>query len=327
MLIGITKEKEIKSYRARLKNELQKITTENIRIRYSSKKGVGELVEASYSEKYDMWWFFGSKIDQYWNPFGMGKPIDEKATTGRCQINMTKKGLNKSVGGAFGVDAFGEIYLLHNGRIGGGTTGISREPFLEYYPVPLFDVNFDGKIAQYFIVAQLGAKKFYDQINYFVEQVYAFKESVKIGNTKKISRFKRTNILTNGESEFRNPYNLPPRNVLPGADHAIITSALLNKLKENGLKAFRNRFIDCFILDDDGKYTHIFEVKSNLTTKSLYTAIGQLMIYGLKINAKYYLVIEGPITKKLISDLKVLHIHIITFFWKNGVPKFRDLEL
>src|SRR5690348_86155 len=101
MLRGTTKESEIKKYREILRRELDKKVDERIIIRYSTKRGVGEEVEACYSSAHDLWWYFSGKDTQYWNPFGLGKPRQGQAVTGRSQINMPKKGYKPNMGGAF----------------------------------------------------------------------------------------------------------------------------------------------------------------------------------------------------------------------------------
>lgn len=321
-LRAITKRKEVEDYRKLLKEKLDTITTKKIPIRYSSPKGISDEEIASYSEQYKIWWYFSGKEDQYWNPFGKGEPRPHKAVTGRCQINMNKEGLNRSIGGAFAKDNEGHLYLMHNGTIGGGKRGVSKKPFLDWYPAPLLDVDFDGAKAKYFIVAEFESPYFFEQISFFVHQVYDFKEDQgRASQAGKINP-RANKILANGESDFRNPYSLPERTVIPSADHARITNALLAKLTIDGYNAKRTRLIDTCILNEDDEISHIFEVKSLLTTQSLYTAIGQLMIYGLKHQAKYYLVIENTISAKLKTDVSSLGIEVITFKWQDKQPVF-----
>jgi hypothetical protein len=128
--------------------------------------------------------------------------------------------------------------------------------------------------------------------------------------------------LTNGESDFRNPYSLLEKTIIPSADHARITNALLDRLTLEGYNAKRTRLIDTCILDENDEISHIFEVKSLLTTQSLYTAIGQLLIYGLRHQAKYYLVTENTISSELKTDVSALGIEVVTFKWQDKRPVF-----
>jgi hypothetical protein len=326
MIKGITSKKEIKTYRSLLKEKLSKISTEVINIRYSSPAGISDEVKADYSEDYEMWWYFDGKEDQYWNPFGLGKPNDHQAVTGRCQINMPKEGLNRRVAGSFAKDESGQIYLLHNGKIGGGKTGISKKTFIKWYSGELLEVDFDGEIAEYFIVAEFDAPNFYEQIRFFVQQVYDFKElnatQIKTANDKN-----EEDWLLNEESTLRNPFSLPAKTIVRGADHAIITNALLKELKALGHDARRNKSIDVFIVGKGNKLSHIFEVKSSLSTQTLYTAIGQLMVYGVNHKAKHYLVVDKDTNKELLSSLSKLDITPFTFSWVNKKPVFKKLTL
>lgn len=327
MFKGITKRHEVEEYRNLFKEKLNTITTKKIPIRYSSRKGISNEEIASYSSRYEIWWYFSGKEDQYWNPFGKFEPKPHKPVTGRCQINMNKEGLNRSIGGAFAKDDRGRLYLMHNGTIGGGKKGISKNPFLDWYPAPLIEIDFEGAGAKYFIVAEFGSSNFFEQLSFFVHQVYDFKESSGSGPQNGKINSKQHKILKNGESDLRNPYSLPERTVIPSADHARITNSLLGFLTDDGYNAKRTRQIDACIIDRQDTISHIFEVKSLLTTQSLYTAIGQLMIYGLKHSAKYYLVIEYTISSRLIADVTKLGITVIMFRWKNNEPVFDNIKI
>jgi hypothetical protein len=325
MLQGITKKAEIKSLRDQLIKKLSEIEDVKITIKYSSKGGVGNPVRASYSEKYDFWWYFDGKEDQYWNPFGLGRPRDNQSITGRCQINMPHEGLKRKVAGAFAKDEAGNIYLLHNGTVGGGIPGINKFNFLKWFPGKLHTVNFEGLTDEYFIVAEFSAKNFHDQILFFVQQVYRFKDDFKSAEVSQTIDPKSDQWLDYGESLFRNPFTLPERELTRSANHAIITNALLTELRKLGYKALRNRKIDTFIVGRAGKLSHLFEVKSTLTTQSFYTAIGQLVIYGLNHEAKRIIVFEGEAKPDLIEKIQQINISYLGFIWNWNKPVFLNL--
>lgn len=325
-LKGITERIGVSQARESLKRNLLEIRSSNVNLKYSSPGGVGEMVKASYSKQYDLWWYFSGKPDQFWNPFGIGKPKDGRAVTGRCQINMAKSGLNRRVGGAFATDDEGNIFLMHNGTLGGGKKGINKTNFIRWYTAPLLEVDFDGEKADYFIVAELGSPHFFEQIDFFVRKVYEFK--MEAGTTEEIiSSGKGLRKLSNGESLKRNPYDLPERTISPGADHARIVNALIKTLREKGYMAFRTSQIDAYIENLSGQLTHIFEIKSIISTQHIYTAIGQLMMYGLQHSAIYVLVVEDSLKPALIEKLKVLNIFCITFSMKKKLPVFNFSKL
>lgn len=320
MLTGITSSKEIIRSQQILKKRLKETESEQIPVRYSSPAGVGNEVMAGYSETYGIWWYFDGKEDTWWNPYGLGRPADGRPVTGRCQINMSKKGLNRQVAGAFATDEEGRLFLLHSGKVGGGKKGVGKSAFTDWYPDKPVTVDFDGEKADYFIIAEPGSSGFFEQLVFFVKKVYEFKETADHTGIAGLTNQER--LLSNGESLFRTPYNLPERTVLRSADHARITNSLLETLKEAGFKAFRNRFIDTFIMDDSGEITYIFEIKSRLTTQTLYTAVGQLFIYGLKHRAVYVVVLEETVPADLVEDLGKLKINCLTYRWLNEKPVF-----
>ncbi|MDB5089792.1 MAG: hypothetical protein JWR09_3786 [Mucilaginibacter sp.] len=326
MLKGIINKKEIKKYRTELQQKLELISVEKIPIKYSSKAVISPLEEDSYSEDYKMWWYFGGGEHHFWNPYGEGRPSENKAVTGRCQINMSMEGLNRRIGGAFAKDEDDELYLLHNGSIGGGVTGVSKKPFLKWYPGSLIEVDFEGQIAEYFIIAEFRSINFYEQIQFFVNKVYEFKKTSSQTIQDTIDRGDENNWLTHGESILRNPYHLSGKTILRGANHAIITNELIEILKAAGHDARRNKLIDTFIVGADNKLSHIFEVKSKLNTQSLYTAIGQLMIYGISHNTNLIMVVDENSRPSLIKDLAKLNITCLTFSWIKKKPIFKNLS-
>lgn len=60
--------------------------------------------------------------------------------------------------------------------------------------------------------------------------------------------------------------------------------------------------------------------------QSLYTAIGQLTIYGLKHDAKRVLVVEDNLrSSSLMADLQELEIKCLLFNWEEiGLLLFKD---
>jgi hypothetical protein len=131
-------------------------------------------------------------------------------------------------------------------------------------------------------------------------------------------------MLENGESLLQSPYVLPERVVYRGVNHAIVVNELLRLIKRHTAFAYRNRFMDSFIVDQKGVCTHIFEVKCQLSPQSLYTGIGQLLIYGLNHSrAKRYLVIEEKHVEQVCEDLKRMNIHCISYTWKNKKPEIQ----
>ena len=320
MLRGVTKAKEVSQYYQLLQKMLGEFCDEVVPIRYSSKKGVGGIEESSYSRRHNMWWFFSGKENQYWNAFGFNKPIPYRATTGRCQINMPHSGINRSIAGAFAVDDYRNIYLLHDGKIGGGNKGKGQKDFIKWFDGELVFVDFNGTKRPFYIVADFSLGNIVNQIHSFVEQVYQFK-SLPLGQSKFQS--KQDRFLDNEETINRSPYGLPEREIYPNCLHAKVMRALKNQLIERHLYPKRTKRIDLILHDTEFNVNAIFEIKAKLTSQSLFTAVGQLIIYGLHYKeARKYLVVDSTIDPVIAEDLLSFGIDCIRYELKDDSVLF-----
>lgn len=326
MLKGVTNKSEIKKLQNQLEAKLKDYSTERILVKYSSKAGVSQEVKAYYSEDHELWWYFDGNNTQYYNPFGMGKRKNHQPITGRCQFNMPKDGYNGRIGATFAHDDEGNVFLMHNGGIGGGVPGVSKKTFVAWFTGELFEVDFGDKKAEYYIVSDFSSPHFMEDIKFFVEKVYAFKDFNRRLTNPTPNPREDDKWLEYGESVLRNPFLLPARTVVRGADHARITNELMRSLTALGYNVRRNRFMDAFIVDKHDKLSHLFEVKHMLDTQSLYTAIGQLMMYGLNHQTKLFLVIDENTRPNLLKDLKELGIHCLTFAWVKNQPIFKNIK-
>jgi hypothetical protein len=91
-----------------------------------------------------LWVGFGgrieAKVSRYWNAFGIYRP-DLPAQSITVEINIAIDSDSAQVAGFFAEDgATGEIFLMHNGRVGGGRPGIGKSSFLVWSKVGLVDV-------------------------------------------------------------------------------------------------------------------------------------------------------------------------------------------
>ncbi|WP_160711776.1 hypothetical protein [Chitinophaga solisilvae] len=318
MLIGITNPDEIAACISSFKSIMTHYADVQIPIMYSSRANTRPELIANFSRKHNLWWSIEKRGNKYWNIFGRGKPHKNKTNRGRCQINVPVRGFSKQIRGGFAKDSNGNVYLLHNGGVGGGMLGISRSGFVRWYSDTREEIIYDEQVELFYVVGELTSPNFIEQLNFFIEKVYEFKE----GDPTDVQN--ELNMLEAGESLLRSPYTMPERIVFRGVNHAIVVNELLNQLRVHKVSAYRNRFMDTFIINKQGVCTHIFEVKCKLTTQSLYTGIGQLLIYGLNYpRAKRYLLIEEEYVEEIHKDLERLNINCISYKWKRKKPEIQ----
>ena len=98
--------------------------------------------------------------------------------------------------------------------------------------------------------------------------------------------------------------------------HHLIVKSLHDELNHAGLKTFSSKhqdmMPDLYSLSGDKKLRHLFEIKTSQETSSLYTAIGQLIVYGADqaTTPKRVLVVENPIDdqnfKRALAKQRIL---------------------
>lgn len=91
--------------------------------------------DVEYTSSANFWWHTRKLVDEaiprYWNCFGLGEPNWGKNNSIVLEINPPIKGTSRNVKGAFVKDQDGNIYLTHNGVLGGGNT---PGGFYDVYP-------------------------------------------------------------------------------------------------------------------------------------------------------------------------------------------------
>ena len=110
-------------------------------------------------------------------------------------------------------------------------------------------------------------------------------------------------------------------------DHGVVTNKLEELLRISELITGNDKRQDLIIIEN-GRVKILFEVKSNASTQSVYTCIGQLMYYGA-------LQVEPPLRVAVLPDevneevrliLKKLGIRLVTFRRNNNQPVFDGYE-
>lgn len=326
MLIAVIEKDEITSANNLFFKRLLLLRHEKFDIIYATAGG-SDVIQIFYSNKYDFWWgnFDDKRNGRFWNPFGLKRPKPGSATTGKCQINYSTSVINSNTGGLFAKNNLGNLYLLHNGRVGGGQKGVGKIAFANYYTGETTSVSVNGQEMDYFVVTELNSSRFYQNVLDFVTTIYDFKTYVKNTQTKEKRRGTKR-PLPGDEYLGIKTYNLPARTVVASNEHAIITKKLISELQKLNFTVKRDQYRDAYTVDDNDKINRIFEVKSSLSMQALYTAIGQLKLHGLFFNSKKFFVTHRDVDPELIKDLKKLDIHCLLYNWTNGDVNFYDLK-
>jgi hypothetical protein len=114
-----------------------------------------------------------SEGKRFWNAFGIGYP--DKLVSIVCEINPSRKGVNRRTKGAFVVDEKGQLLICHRGmfNIAGGMTG---EFFRRHYRGIWLEANEGTHLSTFIRVAQLDSVEFGESLRNFVLQVDRIKK-------------------------------------------------------------------------------------------------------------------------------------------------------
>lgn len=289
----------------------------------------GGSVEAElhYSPKLDIWLAMAENLDnRYWNGFGIGKPENGSLESLSTEINIPKYGINRRIGGAFGKSDSGNILILHRGKIGGGRSGIGKTLFENNYRgkfIPVIDGDRTNKMA---LIGELKSEKLALQVANFVKEVSRIKTENKSPQNSTLIPVKSKDNFNN---EFAGTKEYSKQEVIQSlCNHGIVVNTLAKALKAKGLKIANDKNRDLYILTNTGKIRTIFEIKTNTLTGSLYSAIGQLIIYsiGLEKSTNLFLILPDQLKPEIERRVKSIGIDILYYKWEKDLPIFKNLD-
>jgi hypothetical protein len=300
------------------------------------------VVPVSYLGKEDLWSSYLFLKNRHWNAFGEGKIFDlslSKAPAPALEINPPRVRIDRGIGGAFATDDRGRIYLIHRGKVGGGTPGVGKTNFLNWYTGllegPNGEVNLNGgslltvadgdRSTPVIVVGQLDGPRFIDSLATLVRCSAEFRALMKAGELRatKVGSENDRDLGTE-ETTNRRGYKVN-RLVQANCDHALVVNSLLASLRSDGFDARRTRMIDIYIRGKDGGMTHLFEVKAACDTGSLYAALGQLEWHGRNMAKRLIAVLPVETSTSHRNRFSSLGIRVVTYAWKGNVPACQGL--
>lgn len=270
-----------------------------------------------YSKKFDIWFCGFESENRYWNAFGLGRPIDEVPANITCEVNFPFEDINRRIAGVFAEDEFGNEVVLHRGKIGGGRKGVGKSLFHDQYRGKYVNAADGEEETQFALVGFIHSENLVQQIASFVNEVHRIKNGD--AETVIVPEFAFY-------EEFFGKKNVSGREATEAiCNHGIIVNALASVLKERGFSIGNDRNRDLYTYSS-GKLQNIFEIKPDSTNASLYSAIGQLIIYSIGNNARLFVVLPTGLNDSIVKKLNTVGIEIIEFYWDNEALRFIGIE-
>lgn len=266
---------------------------------------------------------------KFWNSFGCYK--DKGNLIISVEINIPLQ-TSKRISGYFACNpATNDIYLMHDGAIGGGRKGNGRAGFFDWLQPELVQAESSaGEIRLGLIVAPLKDNSTDRGISNFVSKVAQFKLHSKSNSVRRDRNPQLNHSYSNYFKEFSGKKRGERAKEFEYISrHGDIVDALEKWAEIDDDEAVvKNVYIDLGIKRGN-QLTSLFEVKTNTNRQDLYTAIGQLIVHsGSFNNLQRYLVIphEGNIPTDISSTLRILRIKLICFLIEGDKIKLAEIR-
>lgn len=224
------------------------------------------------------------------------------------EINTAYEGRNDQVAGFFARDnTTGMVYLLHSGRVGGGTAGVSRSALLAWSNQRLVEaVDLSGGVRDGVLVMPIEGLAATRSAIRYIGTVASFKQAVRNGDLALREFRRKQQQLEDFYSEARGRRKGRRSAKLDYISrHGDVVDALyewrLSSPMPTGAKVVKNVLIDMGVAVGR-ELVEVFEVKTSATRQDVYSAIGQLMVHGERSDCRRVMVL--PSGMAIANDLR-----------------------
>jgi hypothetical protein len=214
----------------------------------------------------------------------------------------------------------GQVYLMHSGRVGGGTKGVGKSAFLAWSNHTLA-AAMDAEGNQRFGVVVMpitGAGATRSAIQY-VDSIVEFKHAVREGEIS-TPQFQRK--LKEFEDYYSESFGRRTGKRRSDIDylsrHGEVVDAVKEWRKAKGISK-GSRFVKNVQIDLGfevaGELCELYEVKTSTHRSGLYTAIGQLLVHSCGSEPKMFIVLPSPVNipSDVEAALDELEIEVIQY--------------
>jgi len=298
--------------------------------RFIGWQGGGRDFSVYWSRHLKMWttFFLSENKTRYVSFFGFGDPHEHKTLTITCEINHPRSGYDRRVAGMFLLDRDGKVYLGHSGKIGGGKPGVGKSNFLAAYGADQLEPVAwpSGRQTEALILGRVGSPDLAGHVRDFVAQVREFKTGSR--RSKKTVSNARPKFLLTPEFEGRKARYRFADTIEARCFHGRVVNTLMAILKKRFHFVHRDRSRDLFVMNAKQTLTHLFEAKTDISTTSIYGALGQLLLHGAAVfpPPKRILVLPERPKKSVREALSSLGVKVLRFRLKHGTATFDNLK-
>lgn len=271
--------------------------------------------------RHDEW--DGEIINRFWCGYGTTNPAEGGPVPIAVEINFPRQGINRRVKGMLASDAEGRLLICHNGQLGGRLGAGTQEAFARFWGREMVSVLDDeGRSTDAFAVAEVGSERMVEQIAEYVRACAA----VKAGDTKP-ETLGGPALFEGADDEFEGQKQVPAQSSYTArCDHGIVRNRLAALIKASGRKVSRDKSRDLVVGTPQAPDAEL-EIKAWCDPQSVYTAVGQLMVHGVRYPAKRRVaVLPDPVPLHVTKTLGKLGVEVLAFQWTKSSISFPGLD-
>ncbi len=255
----------------------------------------------------------------------MGKPQESSILSITAEINFPWAGIDRKTGGAFARDTWGNIFVIHRGKIGGGKKGVGKSLFEHSYR-GVWSFMEDGKaVTQVAIIGALISNRFALQAAQFVKKIEKLKSTATISTQTEINF---SEITFREDLVGSAPYSVEDE-IISACDRDLVISELAALLQRRKLKIGNDAERELFVVDPSkNRISHVFEVLTDTKEKNVLAAAAKLLLQTSADAGSPLPILVLPKDKidNYEQKLQKINISVTGFHWEGEKVVFPDLE-
>jgi len=296
MLKVIADQPAIKKYTRQFIRKFKPFVDEKIKVKLGH-QGASSPAKVLWLKKLGIWTFAHVIKDvRYWNAFGIGKPQRGALLSITSEINFPWSGIDRKTGAAFAQDAWGNIFVIHRGKIGGGKKGVGKSFFEHNYRGVWSFMEDGGCITRVAVIGALNSPRLAWQTVQFVKKIEILK-SAAVNSPQMEINFP--------EVTFREDLvGIHPASEEPdiGAqcDHDFVVTNLATLFARWKFKTGNDSTHELFLLEpSNNRKAHVFEIITDAQEKNILAAAAKLLLQTANDQ-------DNPVPVLILPDEKMI---------------------
>jgi hypothetical protein len=240
------------------------------------------------------------------------------------EINFPWAQIDRKTGGAFAEDAWGNVFVIHRGKIGGGKKGVGKSLFEHNYRGVWSFMEDGDSISQVAVIGDLKSSRFALQAAQFVKKIEIMKSSAAASTQTEMD----FSEITFREDLIGSVTPLPEDEIVSACDHDLVVSELAALLQRQKIKIGNDAESELFAVDtSENRISYIFEILTDTKEKNILAAIGKLLLQtsSAALNPLPVLILPEEKISHYEQELKRINISVIGFCWQEERVVFSGL--